>query len=106
MRRATTFDEAILNNVNHNFAIRIVHKSYMKVDLCVPQYKIASTLQNYLDNKPKRIDLYWSSAPVYNVIIEDLNSQNLNDFERLELLTRRCPWIYAYSFHPRKNNNE
>lgn len=106
MRRARTFNQSIINDVENKFAIYVLHKNFTTVDLAVPQYKIATTLQAHLDKKPKRIDLYWSSAPVYNVIIDDLNSQDVTDFERLELLIRRCPYLYVYSFYPRKTNHE
>lgn len=105
MKQVVSFDDSILNNTENHFCIQVVYRKYITVDLSVPQHRIVDTLQSHLDNKPKRIDLYWSNAPVYQVIIDDLKSKDLTDFDRLRQLIKRCPWLYAYSFHERKNDN-
>jgi hypothetical protein len=102
MKRAETFEESVLHDFDNRFAIKVVYKRHITIDLDVPQRRIAETLRSHLENQPKRIDIYWSSAPVYQVIIDDLKSKDLTDFDRLDALIRRCPWLYVYTFHPRK----
>ena len=105
MRRAETFDQSILANKDNYFAIQAVYKKYITIDICVPQREIAETLQAHLDSLPKRLDIYWSSAPVYRVIVDDLQGQDITDFERLNRLIKRCPHLLTYTFHPKKTNN-
>jgi hypothetical protein len=109
MRFVKTFEESVLHNPDNQFCVKVIYKRTMHVDIDIPQYKIKSTLQDYIDSQPKRIELYWSSAPVFKVIVKDLAQQNLTHFERLELLILRCPYLYGYRFNPRNNterNNE
>lgn len=101
MRWSKEFNESTLHDVNNHFAIRVVYKKTMHVELFIPQYRIKSTLQDYIDSQPKRIELFFSSAPVFPIIVEELNQKNITDFERLELLIRRCPYLYGYRFNQR-----
>ena len=105
MKRAATFDSSILTNTDNHFAIQAVYKKHITIDICVPQREIAETLQSHLDSLPKRLDVYWSSAPVYRVIVDDLYGKDITDFERLNQLIKRCPHLLTYTFNPRKTTN-
>ena len=101
MRFVKTFEESVLHNPDNQFCVKVIYNRTMRVDIDVPQYKIKSILQDFLDSQPKRIELYWSSAPVFKVIVKELAQQNLTDFERLELMILRTPYFFGYRFLPR-----
>lgn len=102
MRFVKTFEESVLHNSDNQFCVKVIYNRTMRVDIDVPQYKIKSILQDFLDSQPKRIELYWSSAPVFKVIVKELAQQNLTDFERLELMILRTPYLYGYRFNQRQ----
>jgi hypothetical protein len=102
MRFVKTFEESVLHNPDNQFCVKVIYNRTMRVDIDVPQYKIKSILQDFLDSQPKRIELYWSSAPVFKVIVKELAQQNLTDFERLELMILRTPYLYGYRFNQRQ----
>lgn len=103
MRFVHEFAESTLHDVDNNFSIRAIYKKSIVVELSIPQYRIVSTLQDFIDSKPKRIELFWSKAPVFSVIVKELEERDyLDDEERLEILLKRCPYLYGYRFNQRK----
>lgn len=97
MRKAKTFDTSILNNPDNNFSLKIIYGDKCKVELFIPQFKVVSTLQQYVDSNPTQITIYWSSASVYKTIVDALLAdQSINVFQKLSQLEKRIPYLYYY----------
>lgn len=95
MRRHPSFDASILNNPNNSFSLKVVIKNKSIVELFIPQYAIVSTLQDYVDQQPDAIRIYFSNSPIYHQITQELMSdKSLNFFEKLKRLEARVPFLY------------
>lgn len=105
MRRLKNFDESILNNLSNSFSIRVFNTNKCFVELYVPQVDIANTLQDYLNDKPEEITLYFSNFRNYEQIANELvATRSLNYFEKLRMLEKRMPYLYCYTFRKNKTN--
>ncbi len=104
MRRHPSFDASILNNPNNSFSLKVVIKNKSIVDLYIPQYSIVSTLQDYVDQQPDAIRIYFSNSPIYKQITDELlEDRSLHFYEKLQRFEARCPYLYYSDI--RKNYN-
>ena len=111
MRRHPTFDASILHNPNNSFSLKVVIKNKSTIDLYIPQWAIVSTLQDYVDQEPDAIRIYFSNSTIYKKITDELLAdRELSFFDKLKRMEARVPFLYFsdirknYQLWPNKTN--
>ena len=95
MRKHQSFDASILNNPNNSFSLKVIIRNKSTIDLYIPQWAIVSTLQDYVDQKPDAIRIYFSNSPIYKQITDELlDDWSMTFPEKLRRFEARCPYLY------------
>jgi hypothetical protein len=106
MRRHPSFSQAQLTNPNNNFSLKVLLQNSSIVEIFVPQYRIVSLLQDYIDKGAESITIYFSNSPIYAQIAEELVAdRNLNFFQKLKRLEARVPHLYYVKVNKHNYDN-